>query len=466
MSFTNPAFVISTRSVFQPAGEAGLWVKQWDPPTLSPATPERLDLTNLPLGVKANPVPDVMFKAGFQNKPSHPFTVQRDLLHSAIIPTWDNRTGGLLFYLFRDKDNPATGKGNYPGAAIRVPRGAVFHCDTLGHGPPPHTIHWHGIEPTSINDGVGHCSMEIANYTYQWQPNHIGTYFMHCHRNTVQHFEFGLLSALIIHPPDAYFATQADPNIPIGAGTDGLFRAAANTAAFPQFPGFNSNPIESGDPHAFTVPYHVEALWVLDDRDSRWSDLAPNARAFFPSHGNQPGVNDKFVSGFFNDYDSDYWFVTGVPVVPLDGVKRTGNVGTIHPADPPPMGGGLPGGVIPPTLNSGVTGTQIAINAKTNDTILIRILCAAYNSIRVTFPVDAVIIAFDGRALGVPPFGNYNSPFLLPKGTPIQICTARRFDALIKSTTAVNDFAMVDFLDSQGVPPPLTQTAKIPIVIS
>ena len=49
-----------------------------------------------------------------------------------------------------------------------------------------------------MNDGVGHCSMELGNYIYQWQPNFIGTYFYHCHRNTMQHFEFGLYGLLLI----------------------------------------------------------------------------------------------------------------------------------------------------------------------------------------------------------------------------------------------------------------------------
>src|SRR5262249_57771975 len=142
-----------------------------------PPTPERLDLTNLPLGVRANPVPELMHAFKFQKKPSTPHTVERDLLHARKMPTWDNRKGGLLFWMLRDKDNPATRNGNFPGATIRLPRGAIFHCHALGHGPPPHTIHWHGIEPSAINDGVGHCSMEIAHYTYQWQPNQIGTYF-------------------------------------------------------------------------------------------------------------------------------------------------------------------------------------------------------------------------------------------------------------------------------------------------
>lgn len=129
-------------------------------------------------------------------------------------------------------------------------------------------------------------------------------------------------------------------------------------------------------------------------------------------------------------------------------------------------------------IKCGVSGTQIAINAQVNQTIFIRCLDAAYNNARVTFPVDVVIIEFDGRALGVPPFGNYNNAFILPANTSILICTARRFGALMRSATPVNSFATVEFLDSQGavnggdapnlqVPlGPVLQTAKIPIVIA
>ncbi|MBI5582300.1 MAG: multicopper oxidase domain-containing protein [Deltaproteobacteria bacterium] len=346
MSVENPAVRIPRRSIEQPAGEAGLWVKMFDPPTESPPTPELLDLLHLPLGVKANPVPEVMQAAGLAAV-SVPHTVQRDLLHGLKLPGWDGKR--LEFFTFRDKDVPAASNGNYPAATIRVPRGVVFHSRSEGHGPPPHTIHWHGIEPTAINDGVGHCSMEIGHYTYQWQPNFMGTFFYHCHVATVQHFEFGLFGALIIDPPDAFFASIEATNglvrlnsVPIGAGIDGLFRCAANVAPVQarfNFHNFNTNPIESLDPHAFTVSYDVEALWVVDDRDSVWSDLAPDPRAFLAGRGNRPGINDKFARGFFNDFNADYWFVTGVPV-PAARVDRGGTgIGTIDPAGAPPAGG-------------------------------------------------------------------------------------------------------------------------------
>ncbi|MBI5741043.1 MAG: carboxypeptidase regulatory-like domain-containing protein [Nitrospirae bacterium] len=476
MSFANPAYIVPRQDV---VGMEGMHSKMFDPPTESPATPDPLTPTN--------PVPEVMAAAGHQDFPSTPHTVQRDLLHGMTMLTWDGQKN-MTFFTFRDKDNPATGDGNYPAATIRVPRGVIFHGETSAQGPPPHTIHWHGIEPTPMNDGVGHCSMELGHYTYQWQPNFIGTYFCHCHRNTMQHFEFGLFGLLLIEPPDAYFSSigSTNPdgsvnlnNIPIGHCRDGKRRTAAGLAGFPQFPGFNANPLDTPDPlgqyttdpHAHTVPYDVEALWVLDDRDSVWSDMAPNAKATFPKHAHidfadplnsseTPGVDDKFhenpgVNGFFafNDFNADYWYITGVPVPGHKGETAA-----------------IPAGiVIPPELNSGVTGTQISIEAKVGQTILIRCLDAAYNCTTITFPVDVVIIAWDGRALGVPPYG-YNEAYMVPANTPIHTSTARRFDALIRTTQPMSSFATVEFINTRGqvpgFPEDVLMTAKIPINVA
>jgi FtsP/CotA-like multicopper oxidase with cupredoxin domain len=402
-----------------PAAEVGIYCKMFDPPTASPATPEEVNPTNpVPAFIAAN-VP------GTTNTLAN--TVQLSLMHGLRLNMWDGKQ--VEFFLFSNDDIPATNGGVFPGPTLRVPRGAIFHGLTKAGGPPPHTIHWHGIEPTAINDGVGHCSMELGQYTYQWQPNFIGSYFYHCHRNTMQHFEFGLYGFLIIEPPDAF-------NFPGEFGNPAGYprRTAANLAKFPQFPGFVGGLLSGGDPHAMTVPYDVEALWVLDDRDSTWSDNMSNPKATFPAHGINPGVDDTFVKGDFHDFNPDYFFVTGVPFpAPLGStIACASNV------------------VVPPHLNCGVTGMQVSVNAQRNQTVLVRCLCASYVSLKVTFPVDVVIIAFDGRALGVPPFGAYNEPFLLKAGTPFALSTARRFDALIRSATTVNDFARVEFINTRG----------------
>jgi hypothetical protein len=96
-------------------------------------------------------------------------------------------------------------------------------------------------------------------------------------------------------------------------------------------------------------------------------------------------------------------------------------------------------------------------------TILLRCLDAAYANLQVTFPVDVVIIAWDGRALGVPPFGLYNEAYMAPAGTPIEMSTARRFDALIRPTQTINDFVNVRFRDTRGHR--LLITGQIPFTV-
>ena len=466
MSFSSPANTIARWSV---VGMEGMWVKMFDPPKEGPDTPD--------LMLPTNPVPEVLAAAGFQNAPDVAHTMVLDLMHNVTMDTWDLRSGGMTFFLFSNPDATGVTGNEYPSATVRLPQGVIFHCTTDGKGPPPHTIHWHGLEPTPMNDGVGHCSMELGHYTYQWQAQFMGTYFAHCHRNTMQHFEFGLFFLLLIEPKDAYFATLRNPAIPIGHCRDGRRRTAASLGAFPQFPDFNGNDITAADPwtgdptlkfdtdpHAHTVAYDVEALWVLDDRDSVWSDLGDNARATYPMHGARPGFDDHFnYNGAnspaapgdffaFNDFNADYWYITGVPVR-----ARKGGTATIEPNI-----------VIPAALNSGVAGSQVSINATVGQTILVRCLCAAYNSTEMTFPVDVVVIAWDGRALGVAPFG-HNNAYLVPAGPPIVQSTARRLDLLIRATDAVDSYAVVKFIDTRGqvpgTPEEVVCTARIPLKI-
>ena len=88
---------------------------------------------------------------------------------------------------------------------------------------------------------------------------------------------------------------------------------------------------------------------------------------------------------------------------------------------------------------------QISINAKVNQTILVRLLCAAYSKIKVTFPVDVIVIGVDGRALGVPPYGKYNHAYKVSAGTSIEMSTAQRMDVLFKPTSPLDTYAQVEF---------------------
>ncbi|MDF1884264.1 multicopper oxidase domain-containing protein [Sulfurimonas sp. SAG-AH-194-C21] len=129
--------------------------------------------------------------------------------------------------------------GTFPSAPMRINAGTIVHTRlTVDGNMWNHTVHHHGIEPADHADGVGHITWDVdGTYTYQWRPMHAGTYFYHCHTNTVLHAEMGMYGALIVDPPE-------------GPGT--LVSPTASSSA---------------------ITYDVESFWVVDEIDSRWHTL-------------------------------------------------------------------------------------------------------------------------------------------------------------------------------------------------
>jgi FtsP/CotA-like multicopper oxidase with cupredoxin domain len=149
--------------------------------------------------------------------------------------------------------------GRFPSELLRVREGQTVHA-TVTTSKSVHTIHWHGIEPSPMNDGVGKHSFEIKDrYTYQFTPRGPGLFFYHCHVNTPLHFEMGLVGALVVDPA----------------------RGPGWVAAY--------------NPPGHLVPSDVEALWVLTAHDPRWHVLGPD-HAFMhdPAKANDPR---SFTSG-------------------------------------------------------------------------------------------------------------------------------------------------------------------------
>ncbi|MBX2854253.1 MAG: multicopper oxidase domain-containing protein [Rhodobacteraceae bacterium] len=165
----------------------------------------------------------------------------------------------IEIWSFRDPD-ARKGK-TWPGPAIRVTAGQIVHTKVKANKG-THTIHLHGMDPTTFNDGVGHTSFEVnGNYIYQYQPMNPGTYFYHCHKNTTLHFEMGMYGLLLVDPVEG--------------------------------PGY---ALRAGVP----VKYDVEANWVPDDLDPVWHELHHNA-----------GLCGEDVG--LNDFNPKYFVISGVP---------------------------------------------------------------------------------------------------------------------------------------------------------
>ena len=189
--------------------------------------------------------PDVVYDRGIYMKGS------MTMDNGTVVPIWgftDGFTGGM------------NSSGPFPSPPMRVNAGTIVHTRLNVSGMMwKHTIHHHGIEPADHADGVGHITWDVDGlYTYQWRPMHPGTYFYHCHTNTVLHAEMGMYGALIVDPPE-------------GPGT-----------------------LLSGGP-----TYDMEAFWVVDEIDSRWHNLPWDAGTC----GQDVGMNVL---------EPDYFIITGV----------------------------------------------------------------------------------------------------------------------------------------------------------
>ncbi len=166
----------------------------------------------------------------------------------------------VRFWGFEDE----TSGRRLPSPLIRATEGEVVHV-TVKASKRVHTIHLHGIEPEPWNDGVGHTSFEVTGqYTYQFRPATAGTYFYHCHVNTVLHVQMGMFGALIVDPYPTHDA-------------DGRRLA------------FTGGPA-----------YDVERLWVAFSLDPNWRRLNHAAGL----DGEDAGLNV---------FEPKYHLINGVP---------------------------------------------------------------------------------------------------------------------------------------------------------
>jgi len=285
----------------------------------------------------------------------------------------------LDMWIIRDRD--AEVGDSFPSPAVRTVEGDIVHA-LVHNATNTHTIHWHGIEPTPANDGVGKHSFEVSgNFTYQFKTHQAGTFFFHCHKNTTLHFMRGLYGMFIVDPkkPDTPEA-EGVPDPPYVTGGPG-FVAALNEPTNVR-------------------KYDVEAIWAVGNIDTRWVGLNHNAFMQKCDRNNPIGAENFTADGILNDFRPDVFTISGA-------LRKK--------ADPAPF-------------------EEMAVNAKVGQTILMRILNAGYtvNEHRIGLPATAV--GMDGQALGVPPFGAYSAPIELAANEPFRTTSAMRWDLLIEPT--------------------------------
>lgn len=296
-------------------------------------------------------------------------------------------------WVLEDPDEPTDSvlRRTFPSKTIRVVENEVVRCPVTCQGG-THTVHWHGIEPTPMNDGVGKHSFEVdGNFDYQFQAREPGTFFYHCHKNTVLHFEMGLYGLLIV-----------DAKEPAGSPITAPYRDGG--------PGF----IRAFSPETDNVIfYDVEAFWVSDEIDSRWHALGHND--FMQLCDPDDPINPANFSqdGFLHDFRPDIFLMTGIP--------RRFNDPTPFTAAENPIFGPL----VAPTLRVG-------------QTLLVRILNAGYTVHQYTIGLDVLATAGDGRAFGIPPFQQYSTPATFPagfSGDALRFSVAERLNVIIRPTT-------------------------------
>ncbi len=367
-----------------------------------------------PVGGDGTPV--VHIREGDKTPNSPGVTVIRDLRRKLLVDFDLKPPGGdkVKMWIIADPDDEKGGEV-FPSKRIRVTEDEVIHAEVSASGN-THTIHWHGIEPSPMNDGVGKHSFEISGeFTYQWLARCAGTYFYHCHKNTVLHFIRGLFGFLLIDPRKPDGADGPDPPYPDGG------------------PGFVRRRND-------VIRYDAEQWWVAGEIDTRWTKLGHNA--FMQDCDPDDPVNPKNFTqdGFLNDFCPDIFFVSGVSG---KGVAKVDRQSCKLPRNP-----------------ASLDFHKVAVHAKKGDVVLLRILNTGYTVKQYRIgtkddqsKLDMEVIAMDGRPLGYEGCDSqYSEPFKVDAGEPFALpagplASARRVELLIRPKKVGSFPADIEYYD-------------------
>lgn len=98
--------------------------------------------------------------------------------------------------------------GQVPGPVLRVTEGDLVRVHFTNKHTSNHTLHFHGLNVPNEMDGVayGHLKhLEVKpgeTHTYEFVADPAGTHMYHCHVNSPQHIDMGMVGVLIVEPKD------------------------------------------------------------------------------------------------------------------------------------------------------------------------------------------------------------------------------------------------------------------------
>ena len=193
-----------------------------------------------------------------------------------------------LGYSLRRSGDTASSPATSPGPIMTVTRGQRTQVAVVNHLPVQTTVHWHGIELESYNDGVGgwsgagvHVAPMIApgdSFVATFTPPRAGTFIYHTHVNDLGQMAAGMYGALIVLEPGEKWNDTTDHVFAIGQS--GLMAPAWTVVN--GVPAQQPMRLKAGVPHRFrffsmTIDEETDVSIARDDSVVTWTPVAKDA---------------------------------------------------------------------------------------------------------------------------------------------------------------------------------------------
>jgi FtsP/CotA-like multicopper oxidase with cupredoxin domain len=193
-----------------------------------------------------------------------------------------------LGYALRRSGDSASPHVTSPGPILTITRGQRTQVAVVNHLAVPTTVHWHGIELESYNDGVAgwsgaaaHLAPMIApgdSFVATFTPPRAGTFIYHAHMNDLGQMAAGMYGALVVLEPGETW----------NAATDHVFVIGQSGLEEPAWTVVNGRPalqplfIKAGVPHRFrfismTLDDETDVSIARSDSIVAWTPVAKDA---------------------------------------------------------------------------------------------------------------------------------------------------------------------------------------------